>query len=151
MVIKINSITKYDLIHYFTARIDIKNSGKFNNQIKFLSISDKESHLTFPAWFKHEDGEGAVIESSKGKLDLKIKCIGNGTLNIRLRGIHARGPNNTIIPIFINYNKLIINGKELLTENIIVSHDKFQDYYFKVYNEDNIFIHIEWLPFKIKQ
>ena len=149
-MIKINSVTKNDLIHYLTARIDIKNSGKFNNQIEFLSTSDEESDLSFPDWFKHNDGHGMVIESSKGNLDLKIKCIKDGNLIIRLRGIHAR-LNNTIIPIFINYTSLIVNGKDLLDKNVLVSHDNYYDCYFKVYDKDIVFIHIEWLPFKIKQ
>lgn len=66
------------MIHYLTARVDIKNSGEFNNQVEFLYISDDNSTLSFPEWFKHDDGDGAVIECSEGKIDLKIKCIGKG-------------------------------------------------------------------------
>lgn len=73
-----------------------------------------------------------------------------GNLKIRLRGIHARGPNNTTLPIFINFKSLIVNGQKLLNENKIVSHDNFYDCYYKVQTADIIFIHIEWLPFKIK-
>ena len=149
-MIKINTIIKEDLLHYITARIDIKNSGKSDNQIKFLNISDEDSKLYFPNWFKHEDGIGAVIESAKGTLDLKIRCINEGTLSIRLRGIYARGPNNTIIPIFINFNKVIVNGVQLIKDNILVSHDNFHECHFNVGNGDIVFIHLEWSPFTIK-
>lgn len=93
---------------------------------------------------------GAVIESSKGTLDLKVKCINKGSLNIRLRGVYARSHNNSIIPIFIEYTKVIANGINLIHENALVSHDNFQECHFKVGNEDIIFIHIEWSPFKMK-
>lgn len=146
---KINAIVLNNLIHYFTARIDIKNSGKHNN-IKFLFISDDNSVLSFPKWFDNEDGVGAVIESSKGKLDLKIKCINDGNLNLILRGIDAKDSKGIRIPIFIEFNKVVVNGNHLITENKLVSHDDSYQCNFKVCDGDIVFIRIEWGPFKVK-
>lgn len=145
-----NTIVLNDLIHYLTARIDIKNSGKNHNKMEFLFISDDDSTLSFPKWFDNEDGTGAVIESSKGKLDLKVKCINEGNLNLILRGIDARDSNGTRIPIFIEFNKVIVNGKQLITEKKLVSHDNLYQCNFEVGDRDIIFIHIEWGPFKVK-
>lgn len=150
-MIKINAIVLNDLIHYLTARIDIKNSGKHQNKMEFLFISDDDSILSFPEWFKNEEGIGAVIESSKGKLDLKIKCINEGNLNLLLRGIDAKDSNGTRLPIFIEFNRVIVNGKHLIDENKVVSHDDFYQCNFKVGDEDIIFIHIEWGPFRVKK
>lgn len=149
-MIKINTIVLNDLIHYFTARIDIKNSGNEQNKMEFLYISDDNSILSFPMWFKNEEGVGAVIESSKCKLDLKIKCINEGNLNLLLRGIDAKDSKGLRVPIFIEFNRVIVNGKHLITENKVVSHDNFYQCNFKVGDGDIIFIHIEWGPFKVK-
>ena len=149
-MIKINTIVLNDLIHYLTARIDIKNNGGHQNKIEFLFISDDNSILSFPQWSNDEKGVGAVIESSKGNLDLKIKCINDGTLNLHLRGIDAKDSKGTRIPIFIEFNKVIVNGKQLINENKLVSHDNSYQCDLKVKNDDILFIHIEWGPFKVK-
>ena len=149
-MIKIDVINLIDLIQYLTARIDIKNSGKQHNKIKFLFISDENSLLYFPEWLKNEDGVGAVIESSKGNLDLKIKCINEGNLNLQLRGIDAKDSKGTRLPIFIEFTRVIVNGKHLITENKVVSHDNLYQCNFKVEDGDIIFIHIEWVPFKVR-
>lgn len=118
--------------------------------MEFLFISDENSSLSFPEWFKNDEGVGAQIESSKGELDLKIKCINEGNLNLILRGIDARDSNGTRLPIFIEFNRVNVNGKQLITENKLVSHDNPYQCDFKVGDEDVLFIHIEWGPFKVK-
>ena len=147
-MVKINLVKEY-FIPYMTARVDIKNSGEFNNQVEFLYISDYNSNLYFPDWFKHEDGIGAVLESSEGMLDLKIKCIGDGDLNMRLRGIHAKDQYGKLIQIFINYTVVMINGKNLINENKTISHDDYYNCHYGVCDNDILFIHIEWTPLKL--
>lgn len=149
-MIKINSIVLNDLIHYIIARIDIKNRGTHTNKTEVLFISDENAMLSFPEWFKNEEGTGVVIESSKGKLDLKIKCINEGNLNLTLRGIDAKDSNGTRLPIFIEFNRVIVNGKQLITENKLVSHDNPYQCNFKVEDGDIVFIHTEWEPFKLR-
>ena len=56
---------------YYTARIDIKNQG-INNKVMILDITDSNSKIDCPSWFKDHLGEGIQIHSSKGVLDLKI-------------------------------------------------------------------------------
>ena len=145
---KINDIVLEDLIHYFTARIDFKNMGKLSNQIEFLYISDNNAKLSFPDWFKDENGVGAVIESFEGKLDLKIKCIQDGKLNIKIRGIDVKSKGKRI-PIYINYKSFIINGVPQINENKLVSYDDNYEFNVKVYDRDILFMHIESSPFII--
>lgn len=144
-----NSNSNEDLKHYFTSRVDIKNRSELNNKIEFLSISDNDAILSFPEWFRDDEGQGAVIQSEKGKLDLKIKCVGEGKLDIKLRGVDVKYKNESK-PIFIEYTSLECNGKQMLNEKKLVSHDDFYQCDLKVNNEDIMFIHIEWLPFKLK-
>lgn len=147
-MIEINSIVKMGFKHYITARIDIKNKGNSDNKIKFLHNSDENSFISFPKWFFEEDGQGAVIQSYKGSLNLKIKCINDGKLDIRLRGIEIRNKNEKSIPIFINFLNFSVNGYPIIDNPKLVS---YEDYHrceeIDVLNGDVIFIHVEWSPF----
>ena len=147
-MIKINSITEIGLAHYITARIDIKNKGTSENKIKFLYCSDKESLITFPNWFSQDDGVGGVVQSYNGFLNLKIKCINDGKLSIRLGGIDVKDENGNKLHIYINFLKASVNGVPLLNESKLVSHD---DYYqceeIEVLHDDILLIHLEWSPF----
>lgn len=138
------------IVHYFTARIDIKNVGKYDNKIEVLDNSDENSSISSPNWFKQDDGIGTTIYSFKGNLNLKIKCINDGKLNIRLRGINIISKNDEKIPIFIKYTNFCINNEQILTESKIVSHDRFyQCNEINVKNGEIIKIYIEWIPFNI--
>lgn len=136
------------LLPYHIGRIDIKNSGESQNQLEFLYAGD-DVDLSFPDWFKHEEGIGAVCESSKGSMDLKVRCIGKGNLNLRLRGVFAKN-NGKIMPIYTEFNNLSVNGRSLINESKIVSHDDFHDCYLEVDDGDILFIRAEWAPFKVK-
>lgn len=144
-----NSLLNSELKRYFSSRIDIKNWGTPNNKIEFLSISDNKAKLTFPNWFKDSEGEGAILESMKGELYLKIKCIGEGKLNIRLRGIDVKYKNKQK-PVFIKFTSLECNGKQMLNEEKLVCHDEFYQCDIDVGDKDIMFIHVEWLPFDFK-
>lgn len=146
---RINSFYSPDkLVPYQLGRIDIKNSGDYLNQLEFLYYDDGVN-LSFPDWFRHDDGTGAVVESSNGSMDLKVRCIGKGDLNLKLRGFFVKN-NDKIMPIYTEFNNLSVNGRPLINENKIVSHDDFYECYYEVDDGDIIFIHAEWAPFKVK-
>lgn len=145
-----NSILNNGMKHYITSRIELKNWGEKNNKIEFLSISDDNINLDFPNWFKNDEGEGAVLHSTNNKLDLKVKCKGDGKLNIRLRGINAKYKNKHK-PIFIEFTSLLCNGKQLLNEAKLVSYDEYCQYDIDINDNDIIFIHTEWTHFKTEK
>ena len=148
-MIKINSFLKIGLGHYYTARIDIKNIGDSSNEIKFLHCSDENSLITFPDWSRQEDGVGAVVQSFKGKLNLKIRCINDGKLVIKLRGIDISDGMGNKLPVFINFLDLSVNGKPILDGPKLVSHKNYYKYEeIDVLNDDVLLIHAEWAPFK---
>lgn len=108
---------------YITSRIDIKNFGTETNNVEIIELSDNNSFIDKPKWYKNELGEGLQIQSKKGVLHLKIKCINDGKLKIDLRGIDFRDKMQNRIPIYVNYESFIVNNEEILKESILVWHD----------------------------
>ena len=136
------------LFKYFTARIDLKNCGESDNNLIVLENSDPDSIVYCPEWYKNYEGIGTVITSKKGCIDLKIKCVKDGTLNIGLRGIDFKDRKNTRVPIYIDYTKFIINGQTIFDSRLSISHDRPYSYSRDNVKNDDIFdIHIEWEPF----
>ena len=140
-----------NLTHYYTSRIDIKNNGTYNNKIEILSISDDDAKVTSPKWFSDEKGNGIQIQSSKGFLDLKLKIVSDGLLNIDLRSLNVnyKRDKSLKVPIFIEYTSLKINGVESLKKYELVSHDDKYVHNVTVKNGEIIFVHLEWEPFKL--
>ena len=134
-----------------TFRLDIKNSGNNNNFIELLENSDDMSNVSCPSWFNNETGKGTVIESSKGEINLKIKCHGNGNLNFSFKGVDFRDSQNLKIPILINLTNLTINGVTILDKNTIVHHNQSFDYTIKGQNNEIVYIYAKWKPINIKQ
>lgn len=134
------------LKNYNTCRIDIKNYGNSKNSIDIISNSEN-TKINFPNWLKDKSGTGITIQSDFNYIDLKIKCINDGILNINLRSIDIRDKKDKRFPIYIDYTTLIINSKEYITENKLTWHD--EPYIIKkdVKNNELITIHVEWQPF----
>ena len=133
---------------YYTARIDIKNRGN-NNNVEILEINDLDSKIYRPEWFKDSLGLGINVHSSKGTLDLKIKCINDGELKIELRGLDVRDKNGKRFPVYIDYTKFSINNKPILNTNKLTWHDQPYIFSKSVGDSEIVDIHIEWLPFNL--
>lgn len=133
----------------FAMRLDIINKGDENNLIEVLDISDEKASVTSPDWFKNEFGQGLVIQSSKGSVDLKIRCINDGYLSLSLRGVDFRDNDNQRVPICVEFKKLIINDDVIFDEKIVVNHDNSFNHSFFVKNDDEIIIHMEWSPINV--
>lgn len=142
---------KYDKLafsanKFLMGRVDIKNEGNEDNSLEVIDISDNDASIDFPKWFKNNSGNGLVIHSSKGCMDIKLKCINDGEFKLFLRGIDFRNFSNHRMPIFINFTKLILNEELIFDENNLVwCYDPFL-YSFPVKNNDEVNIHIEWTP-----
>ena len=135
------------LMKYFTARIDIKNTGNVQNNIFIISLDDLSAKINYPSWFENHDGKGMVIQSDSGVMDFELKCVNDGILKIWLRGIDYRDKNDNRFPIYIIYTNFSINDTEILKENKVVSHDDFYLFEQKVEDSEIIKIHIEWVHF----
>jgi len=125
-------------------RVDINNYGKNDNTLEIVSVNDSNIKKITPSWLKTPKGQGLVMESSKKSLDVKLKCIRKGNLNVKIRGIDFRDKESSRIPIFINIKKIIINDKIILNKNHLVCHDKPFIYNKPVDNDEIIKINITW-------
>lgn len=130
---------------YCTARIDIKNFGEDADII--ILNNNLNSEFKRPSWFNDEDGNGYVIESCEGSLDLKIKCVNDGELKIWLRGIDIRDKNNKRFPVYIDYTNFSVNGKNIFNDSTLIWHDAAFMFSKDVFDSEELDIHIEWLPF----
>ena len=129
---------------YVTARIDIKNFGTEENSIMIENNSDHDIKVQTPAWFKNEQGQGVVIQSTKGTLKLVIKCMGSGELKISLRGVDCRDKNNNRFPVWIDYTQMYINDEIIFANSHVVCHDKPFTYKMNVANGERVQLDIEW-------
>ena len=132
---------------YYTARIDIKNYGQDSNSIEIVENSDPSSIIMYPKWFNKEQGTGITIQSKKLSLDLKIKCINNGELNLTFITLDTKDREGNRFPAYIDYTSIKINGVEQLKENKLIWHDELFVIKRKVKNNELITINIEWKPF----
>lgn len=135
------------LTQYYTSRIDIKNNGTYTNQIKIIDISDTAAKITSPSWFTNEKGQGKCVISEKGEISFKIKCIGDGDLNIELRTLDIKDRNNNRFPVYIDYLSVKVDGNEILNENTLAWHNDPVYYHKKVWNGEIIKIDATWQPF----
>lgn len=130
---------------YITARIDIKNEGLSNNQVEIIENSDLESIVLYPDWFKDEYGVGTQIQSKKGCINLKIKCINEGMLKISLRGIDFKNENDKRIPIYINYTNFNVNEENVILRKVSACHDKPITHIKPVKDSEILDISVKWM------
>ena len=140
-------ISRELLLNYGTARIDLMNMGNKDNNIEILEKSDNFSELTYPEWLGGSDGNGLIILSHVGSLNLKVKCINDGELNIRLRSRDLKDKNQKRFPVFIDYTKCTINGEEFLEDSSLVTHGKPYLITRPVKDSEILDICFEWKPF----
>ena len=128
-----------------TARIDIKlttTAGDF----QIVSVSDDKAFVQKPAWF-NKGGVGYVIQSHAGKLELIVKAAVGGQINLYLRGLDVRTPEDGSkrIPYWIYYKNLILDDKVIFNEIIPAWHDKPYQYKTEIKADTEIKIQVEWL------
>lgn len=132
---------------YDTCRIDLKNNGASSNIVEIKNISDYLANYNYPVWFKDDHGQGLKLQSNEHHLDVAIKCIGDGNLNISLKGLDIRDSSNLRIPIYIKYTKLSVNDSVVFDEEKVICHDTPFNYSLNVLNNSIVKLHVEWEPF----
>lgn len=136
------------VIDNFTARIDVKLVPKMDGgDFQIFSVSDDKAKLTKPDWF-NKGGIGYVLTSYAGKINFVAKATADGKMNLNIRGIDRRDPNDKskFIPYWIDYTKLSVNGKVILDKLTPAWHNKPYRYALDVKAEEEINIEVEWLP-----
>ena len=132
---------------YEFIRIDMKNKGNEDNSLEIIENSDKYLQFANAPWSTDDTGEGFLIESHKGELDLKLKIINDGELSLWFKGADIKDENNNRIKILVDYTSLIINGKNYLSGHNLYGYDKAFSFKKDVNDSEIIDIHIEWMTY----
>ena len=133
-----------ELRKYETARIDIKNFGRQENNVVINHCTDETARIQSPDWLKNEYGSGIVIHSVKKEVDFEIQCCGSGNLMLAFRGIDCRDKNGKRYPVWINLIGLNVDGESVFNNSHIVCHDCPFKYNMSVINGQTVKIHLEW-------
>ena len=129
---------------YSIGRVDIKNFGSEESSIQTVYCSDTAASVKSPAWFQDDCGKGVVIQSTKGCLEVKIKCIGDGELKIWLRGMDYREKNGMRMPVWVEFICMCVDGKALFNNSQLVWHDEPFRHSMKVLDGQLVRIYVEW-------
>ena len=133
---------------YLVARMDLKLLVKTDaSDFQITSISDDIAKISQPE-FLNKDSVGYLIFSYIGKLRLVAKTAVDGRIQFTLRGRDVRRSEdiNKRIPYWIDYTKLIINGRTIFNKLTPAWHNKPYRHVFNVKAGDEIVIQVEWLP-----
>jgi len=131
---------------FITARIDIKLMST-EGDFEILYVSNENAKIEKPNWFQ-KDGIGYTIHSYAGELNFTAKATVDGQVNLMLRGVDIRKPedNSKRIPYWIDYTNLTVNNKVIFNKLTSVWHDKFYTYSINVKTGEEITVQVEWLP-----
>lgn len=134
-----------NLLIYMSGRVDIINFGE-DCDVELVYSSDNENNIRIPHWIK--GGSGVVVESNKGILDVIVRFVGDGNLKLSFRSTDVRDKNKKPrLPIYIDFTDIKINGKPVLDERKLVTHNKPLNFNRKVKNGQSMSIHMEWTSF----
>ncbi|ULO01692.1 glycosyltransferase, family 2 [Campylobacter sp. RM5004] len=127
---------EFDCIKNSEIKLDIRNVRTNSNNIELIDSLINTSIKT-PIWFIDSKGSGCVLENCNFKDYFKVQIVNDGELMLRFMGVDAKF-NNERIPLYVNYQSIKINGKEILSNPIVVWHDKVFVYKKKVKNKEVI-------------
>lgn len=128
---------------YNTARFDIIIEGK-DSYLELVEIDDYES-LSQPHWLS-DPYSGFIITNKNNSIDFKVRCVGGGNLDIKLRGIDKK-LNKQRVPIYIDFTKFFVNGESVMNKNNIVFHNNPVIHSMKVKDDEIVKVHVERVPF----
>ena len=144
-IFSITSDSKRLLNTLTECRIDIKNHGQYNNNIKIIDCPIS-CDISYPDWFNDDFGVGYILKSKEGNLDISFECINDGVLYVAFRGEDLRNREDARIPIFIEYHEIKIDGEYLFYDDKITWHDKPVLFNKNVKNGQIVNIKAKWGP-----
>jgi hypothetical protein len=135
-----------DLQMYFEGRVDIVNFGD-ETDIELVQSSGV-NNLRIPKWVV--GGNGIVVESIKGSLDLIIRCIGDGKAKFTFRGKDVKDSEGNRFLVYIDFTNILIDDKPIIEERKLVSHNDSIVHVCDVKDGQFMSVHMEWEPFSKK-
>lgn len=128
---------------YNTARFDIIIEGKDS----YLEIDEIDDYVTLsqPHWLS-DPYSGFIITNKNNSIDFKVRCVGGGNLDIKLRGIDKKLKKQRV-PIYIDFTKFLVNDESVMKSHKIVFHNNPVIHSKKVEDGEIVKVHVEWLPY----
>ena len=136
---EINSFaqTLYKFKNFFTARMLVRLDKEINaDNLKLLSCSDSKAKFSKPAWWQ-DKGICHAIDSYVGQLMIVVKVAVDGKAQVRI---------SSAFDCWIDYTKLIVNGKTIFDTLTPAHGNKPYIYDMDVKAGDEIKIQTEWQP-----
>lgn len=131
------------------ASIEIKNVGSPENRFIFLKKDFSDAELSFPKWATSRLGQGCHILTEQQCLSFKLQCMNAGFLRFYLLGPKAQYDDKNEYPVFVVFDKLVINGQDVLEGSKIVSHENYHIFKKDVEDGEIIDVMIQWHPFNM--
>lgn len=128
--------------NFITARVDLKIE---EGDVEILEVSDRYARIYAPEYLQN-GGIGYVVESQKGQMKIRFRCVSGGKLHIHFRGLAVAYPDKKRIPYFVDYDKITLDGETILSERRPVSHDLPFKKDMKVGPGQQIEICVVWQP-----
>ena len=144
--VKVESLISDSFKPFITARIDTKLMSK-EGDFQIVSVSDDKATIEKPRWLQR-GGVGYQLESYAGKLDFIAEATADGKIQLKLRGLDTRDPedNSKRIPYWIDYTKLTVNDKPIFDKITPAWLNKPYTYTIDAKADEEIKIHVEWQP-----
>ena len=132
---------------YFTSRIDLRLVPNGEGKLQIVSVSDDKATVKRAGWLPKNES-GYFIQSYVGKMEIIAKPTADGQINLDLRGLDVRNPEDRSkkIPYWIDYTKLSVNGEVIFEERLPIWHNKPFRYKLDVKADEEIKIAVEWQP-----
>ena len=124
------------------ARIDIKNYGE-GNDVEIKVLEGSNCNINRAEWFS-KGSAGYTLVTKDKHLFLELRCVGDGNLVIRLRGIDRRAQDGERLPLFVDYTRLVVNEELIFWEIKPQWHDVPYVYSKQVADGEKIKMEISW-------
>lgn len=132
-----------------TGRIDMTTALVNPDQPQFeIYVDNSETAEKQAAWMLKKNWQGYVVQKDNGKVDITVKALADAEIQVNLRGKDLRDEDNKLIPVWVDFTSLSVNGEEVLAEVTPVWHNKPFGYTINAKNGEEYKIHAEWKQHK---
>ena len=107
------------------ARMDISTKLVDANKPQFeVYVDGSETAEKQAAWMPTYKVQGYVVQKEANEMNVVVKSLTDSTIKVNLRGPDKRDANNELVPVWVKYTSVKIDGDEILSEPVNVWHNK---------------------------
>lgn len=104
------------------SRFDLKNVGVADNSVNIIKHT-LGLNFWFPDWFTDNHGKGCQIQYKNKNVKLSVQCEQEGDFSLQFKGVYFNNLENQRIPIYVNYENILVNKTKINFEPKLVWHD----------------------------